>query len=98
VDGDADARRRTVLIAVPEHGIMIYAKSEAIDVSFSLLEAIFIPWERLEAMRFPDVKQVRAERLWVALGSHSAMIRPGCMGLPLGTDAFWPPRGTVRGA
>jgi len=90
-------RRRTVLIEVTERGIMIYAKPEAIDVSFSLLEDMFIPWERLEAVRFLDRKQISAERLWVALGSGNSVIGPGCVGLKLRRDAFWPPPGTVRG-
>ena len=88
--------RRTVLIEVRERGIIIYANPEAIDVSFSLLRDLFIPWERLEAMRFLDFKQVRAERLGMALGGGWALIGQGCIGLKLRTDGGWPPPGTLR--
>lgn len=89
-------RYKPVLMEVGERGIMIWAKPEAIDVSFSLLKDLFIPWERLETMRFLGPKELSAEHLWLTVGSGSTPIRPGCIGLTLRMDPFWPPPGTVR--
>lgn len=87
--------KRELLIEVTEDGIMIYARASVTCASFSLLRDLFIPWERLEAMRFITRKQIHAELLWMALGRGP--IGPGCIGLKLRTDFFWPPPGTLRG-
>jgi hypothetical protein len=86
--------QRTVLIEVTERGIMFYANADGISVSFSLLRDLFIPWERLEAMRFLTLKQVIAEGLVLVVGGGA--VKPGCIALQLRMDPFWPPSGTLR--
>jgi hypothetical protein len=92
--GIRGTRRRTVLIEVTEHGIMIYANADGICVSYSMCRDLFIPWERLESMRFLTPKQISTERLWVAAGSPIGT--PGCVALKLRMDWSWPPPGTLR--
>lgn len=86
--------QKAVLIEVQERGIQFYANVNGICVSFSLLRDLFIPWERLEVMRFLTLKQVIAEGIILTLGRGP--VRPGCIALQLKMDAFWPPPGTLR--
>lgn len=88
-------RRRPVLMEVTDRGIMIWSKAEAINVSFSLLKDLFVPWERLEYMRFLSSKQIWAEHLSLTVGRGP--YSPGFIALKLRMDPFWPPPGTIRG-
>jgi hypothetical protein len=84
-------RQRAVMIEVTERGIFFDAST---DVSFSLLRDLFLPWERLESMRFLTRRQIIDEGLLVVVGRGFA--KPGCIALKLRTDALWPPSGTLR--
>jgi hypothetical protein len=86
--------QRTVVIEVTERGIMFYANADGVCVSFSLLRDLFIPWERLESIRYLTLKQVIAEGLVLVVGRGA--VRPGCIALKLRTDMLWPPPGTLR--
>jgi hypothetical protein len=92
--GIRETRQRTVLIEITERGIMFYANADGICVSFSLRRDLFIPWERLESMRFLTLRQVIAEGLILVVGRGP--VRPGCIALKLRMDPFWPPSGTLR--
>lgn len=87
-------RYKPILMELSERGIMIWSNPEAINVSFSLLRDLFVPWERLERMRFLGFKELRAEHLFLTVGRGP--IRPGCIGLTLQMDPLWPPPGTIR--
>jgi hypothetical protein len=92
--GIRGAMRHSVVIEVTERGIMLYSSADGARICFSLLHSLFIPWERLESMRFLTMRQLIDEGLLLLLGR--GLVRPGCIGLKLRMDALWPPPGTIR--
>lgn len=84
-------RRLPVLMEVSERGIMIYASA-----SYAVRSELFIPWERLELMRFLGKKELSQEHLWFAVRNGFGPVLPGCIGLRLRMDAFWPGLGALR--
>jgi len=62
----------------PAHGATVLSgHSGSLSVSFSLRRDLFIPWERLESMRFLTLRQVIAEGLALVAGKR--LVRPGCI-------------------
>jgi hypothetical protein len=83
-----------VLIELTEHGIMFHSNTGGVRICFALRKGLFIPWERLESIRFLTLRQLRDEGLLLVLGR--GLVRPGCVGLKLRMDGLWPPPGTIR--
>jgi hypothetical protein len=87
-------RNPAVLIKVTELGIMVHANREGVSVSPSVFRDLFIPWERVESMKYFNQKQARAADLsWV--GAWGAYTDP-CIVLRVRMEPDWPPPGTMR--
>jgi len=86
--------RDIVLIEVTERGIIFYSNTYGVRICFALRKSLFIPWERLESMRFLTLRQLSDEGLLLVLGR--GVVRPGCIALKLRIDAMWPAPGTIR--
>jgi hypothetical protein len=85
---------RAVLMKVTELGILVHANIEGVWVSPSLLQDLFIPWQRVEWMKYFNQKQAREAGLtWV--GEWGGYTDP-CIVLRVRMDPDWPPVGTLR--
>jgi hypothetical protein len=83
-----------VLIEVTERGIMFHSKTDGVRICFALRKSLFIPWDRLESLRFLTLRQLTDEGVLLVIGR--GLVGPGCVALKLRMDALWPPPGTIR--
>lgn len=83
-------RHPAVLFEISSTGILLHASNDGISGSLSILKDLFVPWERIEAMRYIDWRSLRPSKTGMVAGNWPVIA------LKIRTDGEWPPSGTLR--
>ena len=90
--------RPMVLFEATPSGIMLYAETKETDrmtISQSITEDLFVPWDRIESIRFLNHEQAHAAGLWLMAGTPSTYTHPFVV-LKIRRDLNWPPMFSMR--
>lgn len=81
---------RPVIFEAMENGILLYSNADGLSGSRSIVKDLFVPWERIEAMRFIKWRERRPSKTGFAGGMWPVIA------LKIRTDDFWPAPGILR--
>lgn len=87
-------RNRPVMMEITERGIMIHANAGGVRISVSLLQDLFIPWQRIDLMYYLSSKEVQTQGLWRVSGGWGKA--DPVIVIRLKPDAPWPAIGILR--
>lgn len=89
--------RPMVLFEATPSGIMLYAetKTDRMTISQSITQDLFVPWDRIESIRFLNHEQAHAAGLWLMAGTTSTYTHPFVV-LRIRRDLNWPPIFSMR--